>query len=298
MTTASTASAPTAASGARASGIPTALTPAGAQAVFRATLDVLARPGTIKRLPSAADEPLAEHVPAALLPLLALADLSTPTCVVDGATGGAKLAGTGGGSAAKGADEATVTHDAADLDSDADGRTTWDEIVRVATNAPRAALGDARLVAALRPLTAEELAGLRTGTAAAPENGALACLAVTGIATADGTDGTATADGTDGTATADSTDGTATADSTDGTATADSTDGVASADDEALLLWLSGPGVPGTRAVTVTGLPAGFAAARRRLVQGFPAGADLLLIAPDGTVAGLPRTTEVSEETA
>src|ERR1700759_1211574 len=187
MTTAAIASGPTAASGARA-GIPTALTPTGAQAVSRATLDVLARPGTVKRLPSATDEPLAEHVPAALLPLLALADLSTPTCVVD---------------------------------SDADGRTAWDEIVRVATNAPRAAPGDARLVTALRPLTAEELAGLRTGTAAAPEDGAPACLAVTRIATA-------TADGTD------------------------STDGVASAGDGALLLRLSGPGVPGTRTVSIT----------------------------------------------
>jgi alpha-D-ribose 1-methylphosphonate 5-triphosphate synthase subunit PhnH len=270
----------------RPAGIPTALTPEGAQAVFRATLDVLARPGTIKRLPSAADEPLAAHVPTALLPLLALADLSTPACVVDGTMGGAKLAETGGDSGAEGAegaDGAPVSGDAADLDSDVDGRTAWDEIVRVATNAPRAALGDARLVAALRPLTAEELAGLRTGTAAAPEDGALACLAVAGIATADGTDGTATADGTDG---------------TDGTATADGTDGVASAGDGALLLRLSGPGVPGTRTVSVTGLPAGFAAARRRLVQGFPAGADLLLIAPDGAMVGLPRTTEISEETA
>jgi hypothetical protein len=63
-----------------------------------------------------------------------------------------------------------------------------------------------------------------------------------------------------------------------------------------LLLRLSGPGVPGTRAVIVTGLPAGFAAARRRLVAGFPAGADLLLIAPDGAMTGLPRTTVVREE--
>src|ERR1700759_4432391 len=195
MTTAAIASGPTAASGARA-GIPTALTPTGAQAVFRATLDVLARPGTVKRLPSATDEPLAEHVPAALLPLLALADLSTPTCVVD---------------------------------SDADGRTAWDEIVRVATNAPRAALGDARLVTALRPLTAEELAGLRTGTAPAPKDGALACLAVAGIAASD------------------------------------DTDGVASAGDEVVLLRLSGPGVPETRTVIVSGLPPGVSEGRRRL---------------------------------
>lgn len=210
----------------RAVGIPTALTPGGAQAVFRATLDALARPGTVKRLPSAADEPLAARGPAALLPLLALADLSTPACVV---------------------------WDEADA---------WDEIVRVATNAPRARLSAARLVAALRPLAFDELAGLRTGTAIAPEDGALACLAVAGIETVDGADGPAT--GSDGTR---------------------------------LLLRLSGPGVPGPRAIILTGLPAGFAAARHRLVAGFPAGADLLLIAPDGAMTGLPRTTVVSEET-
>jgi alpha-D-ribose 1-methylphosphonate 5-triphosphate synthase subunit PhnH len=213
----------------RAPGIPTALTPGGAQTVFRATLDVLARPGTVKRLPSAADEPLAAHVPAALLPLLALADLSTPVCVVD--------------------EEGT---------EDGEDATAWDGIVRVATNAPRAPLGAARLVAALRPLTAGELAGLRTGTAAAPEDGALACLAVAGIAAA-----------------------------TDPGSEHDSVGG---------LLRLSGPGVPGTRAVAVTGLPAGFAAARRALVARFPAGADLLLIAPDGAMTGLPRTTTLHEE--
>jgi alpha-D-ribose 1-methylphosphonate 5-triphosphate synthase subunit PhnH len=210
----------------RAPGVPAALTPGGAQAVFRATLDVLTRPGTVKRLPSAADEPLAAHVPAALLPLLALADRSTPVCVLG--------------------------------EESAEGLTAWDEIVRVATNAPRAALGAARLVAALRPLTAGELAGLRAGTAAAPEDGALACLAVAGIAPA--TDAGRENDGAGG------------------------------------LLRLSGPGVPGERAVAVTGLPAGFAAARRGLVAGFPAGADLLLIAPDGAMTGLPRTTTLHAE--
>ncbi len=133
--------------------------------------------------------------------------------------------------------------------------------MRVATNAPRAALGDARLVAALRPLNPDELAGLRTGTALAPEDGALACLAVAGIAIVDGADGIPS-----------------------------------SSDGGRLLLRLSGPGVPGTRAILVAGLPAGFAAARRGLVAGFPAGADLLLVAPDGTMTGLPRTTEIKEE--
>src|SRR6202000_714235 len=65
-----------------AAGIPAALTPGGAQAVFRATLDALARPGTVQRLPTPADQPPGAHVPRALLRLLALADLSTPACVV------------------------------------------------------------------------------------------------------------------------------------------------------------------------------------------------------------------------
>jgi alpha-D-ribose 1-methylphosphonate 5-triphosphate synthase subunit PhnH len=239
----------------RAAGLPAALTPGGAQAVFRATLDALARPGTVRRLPAAKAEPLAGRVPAALLPLLALADLSTPACVVG---------------------------HPAEADGDAGGRTSWDEIVRVATSAPRAALADARLVAALRPLRGDELGSLRTGTAATPEDGALACLAVSGIAIVDGAGAADAADA---------------GDEADGTGAAPA-GGAGRGDARGRLrLRLSGPGVPGTRAVIVTGLPAGFAAARRRLVAGFPAGADLLLIAPDGTLTGLPRTTLLSEET-
>jgi alpha-D-ribose 1-methylphosphonate 5-triphosphate synthase subunit PhnH len=226
----------------RTAGRPTALTPEGAQAVFRATLDALATPGTVRRLPRAETEPLAGHVPAALLPLLALADLSTKVCVMG--------------------DEAGA--------DGADGPTVWDEIVRVATNAPHAALKDARLVAALRPFGPAELASLRVGTAAAPEDGALACLAVAGIEAVDGT-GTGTGAGA-------------------------AADHGAAAGDGAKLLRLSGPGVPGPRAIVVTGLPAGFAAARGELVGRFPAGADLLLITPDGAMAGLSRTTTVNEE--
>jgi alpha-D-ribose 1-methylphosphonate 5-triphosphate synthase subunit PhnH len=234
----------TAPGAARPAGLPTALTPEGTQAVFRVTLDALARPGTVRRLPTAEVEPLAGHVPAALLPLLALADLSTRVCVVGDEAG---PGGDGGALAA------------------------LNEIVRVATNAPRSALEDARLVAALRPLGPAELASLRVGTAAAPEDGALACLAVTGVAAADDPASIAS-DGNDNDNNNDNDNGTR------------------------LLLRLSGPGVPGSRAIVVTGLPAGFAAARGELVGGFPAGADLLLIAPDGAVAGLPRTTSVNEE--
>ena len=189
---------------------------AGAQLVFRAALDALARPGTIHQLPSASTEPLAARVPAALLPVLALADLTTPTCV---------LADDGG----------------------------WDEVVRVATTAPAVSLAEASLVSVLRPLAAGELASLRTGTAAAPEDGTLACLAVSGIG---------------------------------------------SESDGAQLLRLAGPGIPGTRDLRVAGLPDDFAACRRRLVGGFPAGADLLLITPEGAMTGLPRTTAICEETA
>jgi len=281
--------------------IPTALTPEGAQAVFRATLDALARPGTVRRLPAAADEPLAGFVPAALLPLLALADLSTPACVVGDDAG---------------LDNGTDLDNSTDLDSGTGAQTRWDEIVRVATNAPRTALADARLAAALRPLTADELAGLRTGTAAAPEDGALACLAVAGIATvhgavwsaaadrpdaetiADGADGSPVAHHTDGNANTDEADGSPVAHHTDGNANTDEADGSPGSGSQTgrLLLRLSGPGVPGERAVIVTGLPAGFAAARSRLVAGFPAGSDLLLVAPDGAMTGLPRTTTVHEE--
>ena len=115
---------------------------AQSQLVFRAVMEALARPGTVHRLPAIAAA--AGGPPQALLPLLALADLGTPACVL------------------------------AD-----DGE--WADVVRAMTSAPAAGLAQARLVAALRPVTADELASLRTGTAAAPEDGALACLSVASI---------------------------------------------------------------------------------------------------------------------
>jgi alpha-D-ribose 1-methylphosphonate 5-triphosphate synthase subunit PhnH len=225
-------------------------------------------------------------VPAALLPLLALADLSTPACVLDGAAKADEASVTGQ------AGEASVTGEAdeAGPDGGAAGRTAWDAIVRVATNAPRAALGDARLVAALRPLTAGELASLRTGTAAAPEDGALACLAVAGIAVVEDAGAAGAGEEPGGSA----------RESGPAGGVGESGDrrenGPVTREGRRLWLRISGPGVPGTRAIIVTGLPAGFAAARSGLVAGFPAGADLLLIAPDGAMSGLPRTTEVREE--
>ncbi|MEV0086739.1 phosphonate C-P lyase system protein PhnH, partial [Saccharopolyspora sp. NPDC050642] len=59
-------------------------------------------------------------------------------------------------------------------------------------------------------------------------------------------------------------------------------------------LRLSGPGVPGRRELRVAGLPADFVAQRRDLIS-FPAGFDLLLVAPRGELVGLPRSTRVEE---
>ncbi|HEX6453718.1 MAG TPA: phosphonate C-P lyase system protein PhnH [Trebonia sp.] len=196
----------------------TPLSPDDSQRIFRAVLDALARPGTLGQLPSV------PGYPAALLPLLALADPSTPTCVLHDDDGG------------------------------------WPGTVRALTSAPVAALGEARLVAALRPVTPGELAQVRTGTAAAPEEGALVTLAVGSFPAGSG-----------------------------------GSSPRASTSPNGSPRLLTGPGIPGSRELRAAGLPAGFAAARRRLTEAFPAGVDFLLVAPDGTVAGLPRTTIMAE---
>jgi len=115
------------------------LRPDSAQRTFRAVLGAFAQPGSVQQLPTA---PLAQ-VPAALLPVLALADLDIPSCVL--------------------------------AEPDA---PRWADALATATNAPEAALGTARLVAALRPLRPEELSDVPRGSAAAPEEGALVVMAV------------------------------------------------------------------------------------------------------------------------
>ena len=108
-----------------------------AQRAFRAALDALARPGTPAALPPAGDRP------AALLPVLALADLDTPVCVLGDTPGGA-----------------------------------WADALATVTSAPVVPLAAARLAAALRPLEPGELAAVRAGSPAAPEEAALVALAV------------------------------------------------------------------------------------------------------------------------
>ncbi|WP_405164321.1 phosphonate C-P lyase system protein PhnH [Nocardia sp. NBC_01499] len=56
---------------------------------------------------------------------------------------------------------------------------------------------------------------------------------------------------------------------------------------------LSGPGVRTQREFATAGLEFELWAVRERLVAGFPAGIDLLLVDPDGNAVGIPRTTVV-----
>jgi alpha-D-ribose 1-methylphosphonate 5-triphosphate synthase subunit PhnH len=180
------------------------LDPDTAQRTFRAVLDALARPGTVQQLPAAPAD-----VPAALLPVLALADLDTPACVLAG--------------------------------PDAAG---WADALATATTAPIVELAAARLVTALRPLAPGEPATLRTGSAAAPEDGALVVLAVAAL-------------------------------------------------EGGAPLRLAGPGIATQRTVTPRAVPADLLAART--AAAFPAGFDLLLVAPDGRLLGLPRSTRIEE---
>ncbi|MDP4004532.1 phosphonate C-P lyase system protein PhnH [Methylobacterium sp. NEAU K] len=59
-------------------------------------------------------------------------------------------------------------------------------------------------------------------------------------------------------------------------------------------LRLTGPGIKGAVRVTLTPLPEGFVAQCAGNRVGFPLGVDLILTAP-GRVAGLPRSTAVTE---
>ena len=65
--------------------------------------------------------------------------------------------------------------------------------------------------------------------------------------------------------------------------------------DSVLDLRLEGPGIPGTRLVSVTGLDRGWLERRAAWVGAFPLGVDLVLAAPHALVA-LPRTTRIAIE--
>lgn len=146
--------------------------------------------------------------PPALLPALALADLETGVAV---------------------------------LEDDSD----WREVLTVATGAPVAALGQAKYVTALCPITTDELLSATRGTALSPESAATVICSVRSL------------------------------------------DGGTPAE-------LAGPGVNGTETIAPLGFDDALRSARNDAVADFPAGIDILLVADDGAVLGLSRTTRIS----
>jgi alpha-D-ribose 1-methylphosphonate 5-triphosphate synthase subunit PhnH len=121
------------------------LPPATAQADFRALLAALARPGTLETITGSPDAPPVLAVAAGL------ADVEVPLCVLT-----------------------------ADGEQEQQGQA---RALHMATSAPFAGLGDARLVAALRPPSEEEVAALRRGDELHPERGARLILAVEELST-------------------------------------------------------------------------------------------------------------------
>jgi alpha-D-ribose 1-methylphosphonate 5-triphosphate synthase subunit PhnH len=194
------------------------LPPGTAQADFRALLAALARPGTLETITPTPGTPPVLAVAAGL------ADVEVPLCV--------------------------LTADGQDGRRDQEDQA---RALHMATSAPVADLGDARLVVALRPPSEEEVAALRRGDALHPEHGARLVLAVDELSTP-GDVGTGT------------------------------------------VLTLTGPGVPGYRRIRVAGPPPEVFRALAAASSAFPAGVDTFLVAADGTVAGLPRSTHVSIE--
>ena len=126
----------------------TALRPADSQLVFRAVLEALARPGTAMALPSG---PLRMLAPA-MVPVFALADLGTGVCVLDN-----------------------------EIPPSSGEFEHWADAIATATSAPLWPAELARLVAALRPVTDEEVRSFCRGTPEAPEDAALVSLAVADV---------------------------------------------------------------------------------------------------------------------
>jgi alpha-D-ribose 1-methylphosphonate 5-triphosphate synthase subunit PhnH len=126
----------------------TALRPADSQLVFRAVLEALARPGTAMALPPG---PLRVLAPA-MVPVFALADLGTGVCVLDN-----------------------------EIPPSSGEFEHWADALATATSAPLWPAELARLVAALRPVTDDEVRGFCRGTPEAPEDAALVSLAVADV---------------------------------------------------------------------------------------------------------------------
>ncbi len=145
------------------------------------------------------------------------------------------------------------------VDDDAAGALT--SLVRDATAATLTPLDDAAIVVLTGVGDGAVLDRVRVGSALAPEDGARVAIAVEGFEPSN--------------------------DSTDDS-TADSTAGVQ--------LHLEGPGVPGTRSITVRGLDPSAAARLGQASGHFPAGFDTWLFSPEGDVVAISRSTTITIE--
>lgn len=157
---------------------------------------------------------------AAHLPMLALTDLMTPICSLDGSPLGHV------------------------------------EEVGIVTGAPVAELGAAQWILAADPAPtkpyADALRGLAGGSPLSPESGAVICQQVTTIGDEPGADPA-----------------------------------------HELRLTLTGPGIARAIVMYVSGLAAAYFRERAELCAAHPVGIDLILIASDGAIAAIPRTTEI-----
>ncbi|MGP4097489.1 phosphonate C-P lyase system protein PhnH [Nonomuraea sp. KM90] len=168
----------------------------------------------------------------------------------------------------------------------APGAEHWARVLHLATSAPPAAPAEARMVVALRPPTAEEIAALPRGDALHPERGTRLIVAVTGLSSQEAGERNVPGPQVPGPQ-----------------VPGPQVPGpqvpgpqVPGAEGPGVVLVLSGPGVPGTRRLRVTGLAREVFAALAAANAGFPAGVDTFLVAADGTVAGLPRSTRIEIE--
>ncbi|MFC7583667.1 phosphonate C-P lyase system protein PhnH [Nonomuraea antimicrobica] len=149
------------------------------------------------------------------------------------------------------------------------------------------------MVVALRAPTAAEIAGLPRGDALHPEHGTRLIAAVAGLAVAGPSEAGLSESALSESALSEA--GLLDA----GLAVADGDvpgDRLSGAEGPETVLTLSGPGVPGTRRLRVAGLHRDVFAALAAANAAFPAGIDTFLVARDGTVAGLPRSTRIEIE--
>ncbi len=138
------------------------------------------------------------------------------------------------------------------------GDEAWGAALIAATGARTVPLDLAQMVVGLRALSPTELLDLERGDASAPERGARVSIACRSLIAGRGD----MAIGPSG-----------------------------------LAVSLQGPGVDGNRSLLVEGLDAEVLLELAEANRTFPAGIDAWLVADDGRVIGLPRTTSLTVET-